>query len=40
VNRAVRVAKLLPGTLIDAEVIHDLPKLDVAKMPTVGDVLP
>jgi hypothetical protein len=39
VTRATRAAKLRPGTLIPAEVIQDLPRLDVTRMPKVGDVL-
>jgi hypothetical protein len=40
VTRAVRAARLRPGTLIPAEVIQDLPRLDVTRMPKVRDVLP
>jgi hypothetical protein len=29
VTRAVRAAKLRPGTLVPVEAIHDLPRLDV-----------
>jgi hypothetical protein len=40
VTRASRAAKLLPGVAVPAEVIQDLPGLDVTRMPTVKDVLP
>lgn len=40
VTRATRAAKLTPGALVPAEVIDDLPNLDVTKMPKVKDVLP
>ena len=40
VTRATRVAKLLPGQMVPAIVIHDLPKLDVTRLPTIGDLLP
>ena len=40
VTRATRVAKLSPGTLLRAEVIHDLPNLDVSRFPTIREVLP
>lgn len=40
VTRATRAAKLCPGQLVPAEVIHDLPNLDVTRMPKVKDVLP
>ncbi len=40
VTRATRVAKLLPGTLIKGEIIHDRPNLDVTKEPTVAEKLP
>lgn len=40
VRRATRAAKLKPGALVPAEVIDDLPNLDVTKMPKVKDVLP
>jgi hypothetical protein len=39
VTRATRVAKLLPGTLIQVEIVGDL-KVPGASMPTVGDKLP
>src|SRR5437667_12701552 len=40
VTRATRAAKLKPGVLIPAEVIQDLPKVDVTRMPKVKDTLP
>jgi hypothetical protein len=40
VTRATRAAKLRPGVLVPAEVIQDLPKLDVRRMPKVKDTLP
>jgi hypothetical protein len=40
VTRATRAAKLKPGQLIPAEVIQDLPNLDVTRMPKVKDTLP
>ncbi|MFM9964840.1 MAG: hypothetical protein ACKV2Q_26845 [Planctomycetaceae bacterium] len=40
VTRATRATKLRPGALVPAEVIQELPKLDVTKMPQVKDVLP
>ncbi len=40
VTRATRVAKLLPGQLVPAEVIHALPNLDVTRLPQIKDVLP
>ncbi len=40
VTRATRVAKLLPGQTITAEVIQTLPNLDVTTLPTIKDVLP
>lgn len=39
VTRATRVAKLLPGQRIRAEVIDDL-KTSVGHLPTVGDTMP
>lgn len=39
VTRATRVAKLLPGQLVRAELIDDL-KTPVGHLPTVGDKLP
>jgi hypothetical protein len=40
VTRATRVAKLQPGQLIEAEVIHELPRLDVTRTPKVKEALP
>jgi hypothetical protein len=40
VTRATRAAKLRPGELIPAEVIQNLPRLDVTRMPKVKEVLP
>ncbi len=40
VTRATRAAKLRPGVLVPAEIIQDLPRLDVTRMPKVKDVLP
>ena len=40
VTRATRAAKLRPGVLVPAEVIQDLPRLDVTRMPKVKDCLP
>src|SRR5687768_1871454 len=40
VTRATRAAKLRPGVLVPAEVIQDLPRLNVARMPKVKDCLP
>jgi hypothetical protein len=40
VTRATRAAKLRPGQTVIAEVIQDLPSLDVTKMPKIKDVLP
>jgi hypothetical protein len=40
VTRATRVAKLLPGQAVRVEVTHTYPNLDVAKFPTIGDLLP
>jgi hypothetical protein len=40
VTRAARAAKLQPSVLVPAEVIQDLPRLDVTKMPKVKDCLP
>jgi hypothetical protein len=40
VTRATRAAKLRPGLLVPAEVIQDLPRLDVTRMPKVKDRLP
>jgi hypothetical protein len=40
VTRATRAAKLRPGELVPAEVIQDLPGLDVTRMPKVKEMLP
>jgi len=40
VTRATRAAKLRPGELITAEIIQELPKLDVTKIPQIKDTLP
>jgi len=40
VTRATRAAKLRPGESLIAEVIQNLPGLDVTKNPTVKDTLP
>ncbi|HUE72570.1 MAG TPA: hypothetical protein VMP01_16920 [Pirellulaceae bacterium] len=40
VTRATRAAKLRPGVQLIAEVIADLPKLDVTRMPKVKEKLP
>ncbi len=40
VTRATRAAKLRPGELVPAEVIQNLPRLDVTRMPQVKEVLP
>jgi hypothetical protein len=40
VTRATRAAKLRPGELVPAEVIQDLPQLDVTRIPKVKDTLP
>jgi hypothetical protein len=39
VTRATRAAKLRPGVLVPAEVIQDLPRLDVTRIPKVKDTL-
>lgn len=40
VTRATRAAKLRPGELVPAEVIQELPRLDVTRMPKIKDTLP
>ena len=40
VTRATRAAQLRPGALVPAEVIQDLPNLDVTRIPKVKDTLP
>ena len=40
VTRATRAAKLRPGQAVIVEVIHDLPNLNVTRMPRVKERLP
>jgi hypothetical protein len=40
VTRATRATKLRPGETVTAEIIQELPTLDVAKMPKIKEVLP
>ena len=40
VTRATRAAKLCPGELVPAEIIQELPRLNVTRTPQVKDVLP
>lgn len=40
VTRATRAAKLRPRAKIPAEVIQDLPELDVTRVPKIKEVLP
>ena len=40
VTRATRAAKLRPGELIPAEIIQDLPRLDVTRTRKIKDTLP
>jgi hypothetical protein len=40
VTRATRAAQLRPGVKVPAEVIQDLPQLDVTRTPKVKDTLP
>ncbi|HKI30497.1 MAG TPA: hypothetical protein VKA46_01300 [Gemmataceae bacterium] len=40
VTRATRAAQVRPGVLVPAEVIQDLPQLDVTRTPKVKDTLP
>jgi hypothetical protein len=40
VTRATRAAKLRPGVLVPAEVIQELPWLDVTRMRKVKEALP
>ncbi|HYV36921.1 MAG TPA: hypothetical protein VE988_14540 [Gemmataceae bacterium] len=40
VTRATRAAKLRPGILVSAEVIQNLPNLNVTRMPKVKEALP
>jgi hypothetical protein len=39
VTRAMRLAKLSPGTLVRVEVIDDLP-IPVGSFPSIGDLIP
>ncbi|CAN5566894.1 hypothetical protein BH10PLA2_BH10PLA2_26010 [soil metagenome] len=39
-TRATRAAKMHPGELIQAEVIANLPNLDVTRTPRIGERLP
>ena len=39
VTRATRAAKLRPGVMVPAEVIQNLPQLDVTRLPKVKEVL-
>jgi hypothetical protein len=39
VTRATRVAKLMPGTLVEVEVIDDLP-IPLGSLKSIGDLLP
>jgi hypothetical protein len=40
VTRATRAAKFRPGEMVPAEVIHDLPNLDLTKTPKIKERLP
>jgi hypothetical protein len=40
VTRATRIAKWLPGQLIEVEVTLEEPNADFSNLPTVGDRLP
>jgi hypothetical protein len=40
VTRATRAAKLRPGQLVLADVIQDIPGLDVTRVPRVREALP
>ncbi len=40
VTRATRAAKLRPGEQITAEIIQELPNLNVTKTPQIKDALP
>jgi hypothetical protein len=40
VTRATRAAKLRPGELVPAEVIQELPHVDVTRIPKVKERLP
>jgi hypothetical protein len=39
VTRATRIAKLSPGSIVQVEVIDDLP-IPVGSFPSIGDLLP
>ena len=39
VTRATRAAKFWPGVMVPAEVIQELPHVDVTRMPKVKDTL-
>lgn len=39
-TRATRVAKLLPGQLVDVEVSENIPNADFSRLPTVEEKLP
>jgi hypothetical protein len=40
VTRATRVAKLCPGQAVPVEVVENRPKMNLKKLPVVGDKLP
>jgi len=40
VTRATRVARFCPGVLVPAEIIHDLPNVDVERWPKIKELLP
>ena len=40
VTRATRAAKLRPSELVPAEVIQEIPRLDVTRTPKVKEMLP
>lgn len=40
VARATRVAKLLPGQLVQVEIVCAYPDLDESCLPTIAEVLP
>jgi hypothetical protein len=40
VTRATRIAKLLPGQTVRVEVTDQVPRYNVSKLPTIGDLLP
>src|SRR6266699_3594081 len=39
VTRATRAAQVRPGAMVPAEVIQDLPQVDVTRLPKVKDTL-